>query len=196
MSKIKFLYLLYTLPSYLLLFLYSVRFGKKVLFCGFPSVKRMATSVIEIGNYCRFMSFQTGNRIGLNHKCMLSTQPGAVLKIGNNCAFSGVSIRCFKSITLGNNVRVGANVLILDGDGHPDDPRAGKNKPVVIEDYVWLGGNVVVKKGVHIGRNSVIGMNSVVSKDVPANCMAIGNPCIVVRQFDADMINKIEEYYK
>ena len=39
-------------------------------------------------------------------------------------------------------------------------------------------------------------MNSVVSKDVPANCMAIGNPCIVVRQFDADMINKIEEYYK
>lgn len=68
MSKIKFLYLLYTLPSYLLLFLHSVRFGKKVLFCGFPSVKRMATSVIEIGNYCRFMSFQTGNRIGLNHK--------------------------------------------------------------------------------------------------------------------------------
>lgn len=133
---------------------------------------------------------------GLTHKCMLSTQPGAVLKIGNNCAFSGVSIRCFKSITLGNNVRVGANVLILDGDGHQDDPRAGKNKPVVIEDNVWLGGNVVVKKGVHIGRNSVIGMNSVVSKDVPANCMAIGNPCIVVRQFDADMINKIEEYYK
>lgn len=91
MSKIKFLYLLYTLPSYLLLFLHSVRFGKKVLFCGFPSVKRMATSVIEIGNYCRFMSFQTGNRIGLNHKCMLSTQPGAVLKIGNNCCF----FRCF-----------------------------------------------------------------------------------------------------
>ena len=84
----------------------------------------------------------------------------------------------------------------MDGDAHQDDPRAGKNKPVVIEDNVWLGGNVVVKKGVHIGRNSVIGMNSVVSKDVPANCMAIGNPCIVVRQFDADMINKIEEYYK
>ena len=149
MSKVKILYFLYTLPSYLLLFLHSVKFGKRVLFCGFPSVKRTATSVIEIGDYCRFMSLQTGNRIGLNHKCMLSMQPGAILKIGNNCAFSGVSIWCFKSITLGNNVRVGANVLILDGDAHQDDPRAGKNKPVVIEDNVWLGGNVVVKKGAY-----------------------------------------------
>ena len=156
MSKVKILYFLYTLPSYLLLFLHSVKFGKRVLFCGFPSVKRTATSVIEIGDYCRFMSLQTGNRIGLNHKCMLSMQPGAILKIGNNCAFSGVSIWCFKSITLGNNVRVGANVLILDGDAHQDDPRAGKNKPVVIEDNVCR----------NIFRNDTIHPNNRITADM------------------------------
>ena len=95
-----------------------------------------------------------------------------------------------------DNVRVGANCLIMDGDAHQDDPRAGKNKPIVIEDNVWLGSNVVVKKGVTIGRNSVIGMNSVVTKDIPANCVAIGNPCVVIKSFDFNKIKEIEEYFK
>lgn len=154
-------------------------------------------STIEIGKNCQFMNWQFGNLIGLNHKCIIATQSDdAKLTIGDKCSFSGVSIWCHKEITLGNNVRVGANVTIMDGDAHQDDPRSGRNKPIVIDDNVWIGGNVVVKKGVTIGRSSVIGMNSVVTKDIPANCIAIGNPCVVVKQFDETKINEIENYFK
>lgn len=164
---------------------------------GLTFVTKVKGSEISIGRNCRFMNWSMGNLIGLNHRCIISAgNRKARLTIGNNCSFSGVSIWCFDSITLGDNVRVGANCLILDGDAHQDDPRSGKNKPIVIEDNVWLGGNVVVKKGVTIGRNSVIGINSVVTKDIPANCVAIGNPCVVVKQFDESMINKIENNFK
>lgn len=159
-------------------------------------INKAQSASITIGRGCRFMSKSWGNNIGLNHQCMLSADKGARLSIGNNCSFSGVSIWCFNTVSIGNHVRVGANCLIMDGDAHQDDPRAGKNKPIVIEDNVWLGGNVVVKKGVTIGRNSVIGMNSVVTKDIPANCIAMGNPCVVVKQFDESKINEIENYFK
>lgn len=196
MKYIKLLYILYTIPAYILLFFKSIELRKGWLFCGFPSVSRGKGSVLKIGDSCRFMSLETGNRVGLSHRCMLTTTETAVLKIGDMCSFSGVSIRCFKSITLGTHVRVGANCLIIDGDAHQDDPRAGDNRPIVIEDNVWLGANVVVKKGVRIGRNSVIGMNSVVNKDIPANCVAMGNPCVAVKFFDENKIKEIEEYYR
>lgn len=196
MILIKLVYILYTPIVTALAIIKGVRLGRRVLFCGTPSFSRANHSTIKIANRCRFMSMSSGNRVGLFHKCMLTTAKNAVLKIGSSCSFSGVSIWCFERITLGNNVRVGANCLIMDGDAHQDDPRAGKNKPIVIEDNVWLGGNVVVKKGVTIGRNSVIGMNSVVTKNIPANCVAIGNPCIVVKYFDSNKIKEIEEYFK
>lgn len=53
---------------------------------------------------------------------------------------------------------------------------------IVIEDNVFLGANVVVKKGVTIGANSVIGMNSVVTHDIPANCVAVGIPAKMIRK--------------
>lgn len=192
----KLLYVFFTPFAYLSMFFRRIKFGKNILFCGMCSFAKANNSEIIIGDRCRFMSIKTGNKLGLNHQCILSATKGAVLIIGSNCRFSGTSIRCFSSISIGNNVRVGANVLIVDGDGHQDDPRAGMNKPIVIEDNVWLGCNVFVKKGVTIGRNSVVGMNSVVTKDIPANCIAIGNPCVVVRKFDEMKINQIEDYFK
>ena len=92
-----------------------------------------------------------------------------------------------QSIIIGNNVRCGANSYITDTDGHSDDYRAGKDRPVVIEDNVWLGMNVVVLKGVHIGKNSLIGANSVVTKDIPANVIAVGNPCKVIKQLEEEV---------
>lgn len=140
---------------------------------------------IVIGNNCIFLSLETANNIGLNHKCILSATPAisesCEISIGNNCGFSGTSIWCFNSITIGDNVRCGANALITDGDAHFDDPRTSAPAPIVIEDNVFIGANVVVKKGVTIGMNTVIGMNSVVTKSVPANSVAVGNPCKVIR---------------
>lgn len=109
-------------------------------------------------------------------------EAGAELEIGDGCGFSGTAIWCFKKIKIGNNVRVGANVLIQDGDAHFDDPRTSPPRPIVIEDGVFIGANVVVKKGVTIGKNSVIGMNSVVTHDIPPNSVAVGIPCKVIKQ--------------
>lgn len=128
--------------------------------------------------------------MGLNHRCILSATPGVSdsceLRIGNNCGFSGTAIWCFEKINIGDNVRCGANTLIMDGDAHFDDPRTSPPKPIEIADGVFLGANVVVKKGVRIGRNAVIGMNSVVTHDIPENSVAVGNPCKVIKQIKTE----------
>ena len=63
--------------------------------------------------------------------------------------------------------------------------------PITIGDNVWLGGNVVVTPGVTIGENTVIGASSVVVKDIPANVVAAGNPCRVVREIKEEEIDYI-----
>lgn len=145
--------------------------------------KRLPDSTIVIGKGCLFNSSPSSNMIGVDRPCMLSTMARkASLTIGDNCGFSGTVIGAFKSITVGNNVNCGANTLITDSDWHPEDKRSGAPRPVVIGNNVWLGANVVVLKGVTIGDNTVIGMNSVVTKDMPPNVIAAGNPCKVIRQ--------------
>lgn len=160
----------------------NVEYGKKIKFIGWGYISRYPQSVITIGQNCTFNSASTVNLIGVNHRCLISTQKrGAILKIGNNCGFSGTTISAFKKIIIGDNVKAGANVLITDSDWHPEDRRAGENKPVIIEDNVWIGVNSVVLKGVIIGENSLIGANSVVTKNIPPNSVAVGNPCRVVK---------------
>lgn len=63
-----------------------------------------------------------------------------------------------------------------------EDTRSGRDADVYIGDNVWLGYGVVVLKGVTIGENSVIGARSVVTHDIPANVIAAGNPCKVIRE--------------
>ena len=87
---------------------------------------------------------------------------------------------------------MGANVTIMDSDQHTYDPRAGKDKPVRIEDNVWIGGGVTILKGVTIGRNSLIGAGSMVVKSIPENVIAAGNPCKVIRLLDEETIKKLE----
>ena len=178
----KYWYLIWTLPNMLVLKLKGVQLKGISYFAGRTYATRQKGSSIEIGAGCRFMSKDIGNLIGLNHRCVLATgSKNAKLQIGEKCSFSGVSIWCFDSVRLGNNVRVGANVTIMDGDAHQNDPRAGKNKAIEIEDNVWIGASVIVLKGVTIGTNSVIGAGSVVVKSIPSNVIAAGNPCRVIR---------------
>lgn len=89
------------------------------------------------------------------------------------------------NIFIGNNVMFAPNVIIST-TGHPVHPDLRKNGeqfsfPVKIEDNVWIGSNVVILPGVTIGENSVIGAGSVVTKDIPKNVVAVGNPCKVLR---------------
>lgn len=114
---------------------------------------------------------------------MFSTlKQGASIRIGECCGFSGTVIGAAKSVSIGNNVRCGANTLITDTDWHTDDIRTSADASVVIEDNVWLGYGVKILKGVHIGKNSLIGAGSIVTRDIPGNVVAAGNPCKVIKK--------------
>lgn len=98
-------------------------------------------------------------------------------------------------IYIGNNVMIAPNVTITV-TGHPVYYKLRQKGdqfsfPVTIKDHVWIGSNVVILPGVTIGENSVIGAGSVVTKDVPANVIAVGNPCKVLRA----ITDRDKEYY-
>jgi maltose O-acetyltransferase len=90
------------------------------------------------------------------------------------------------AITIGRDVQIGPNVQLLTPT-HPVDPELRRAKleaakPIVIGDNVWLGGGAIVLAGVTIGANSVIGAGAVVTRDIPANVVAAGNPARVIRE--------------
>lgn len=93
-------------------------------------------------------------------------------------------------VTIGDNVLLAPNVSLFTA-GHPLHPVPRNQEyeyafPITIGHNVWLGGNVVVNPGVRIGDNVVIGSGSVVTKDIPAGVVAVGNPCRVVRPITDD----------
>jgi acetyltransferase-like isoleucine patch superfamily enzyme len=174
-----------TITSKLIFYLRGVKLGTNIKFYGLAKVSRMALSKIEISDSCTFRSDQTSNLIGVNHKCILSTHSkSATIKIGNNCGFSGTTVGAILKIEIGNNVLCGANTVITDFDWHTDRYNIDA-KPIIISDNVWLGLNAVVLKGVTIGENAIIGANSVVVKDIPANTIAAGNPCKVLKYLNS-----------
>lgn len=88
-------------------------------------------------------------------------------------------------IFIADKVMIGPNVTIATA-GHPTEPSLRArglqfNKPVSIGENSWLGAGVTVLPGVQIGRNCVIGAGSIVTKDIPDNSIACGNPCRVLR---------------
>lgn len=106
---------------------------------------------------------------------------------GNNVYINyGVQILDVCEVRIGNDVLIAPNVQILAAC-HPLDPeerRSGKEfgKPITIGDNAWIGGGVIICPGVKIGENAVIGAGSVVTKDIPANCVAAGNPCKIMKK--------------
>ena len=162
---------------------WKIRLGKNCKFSGFPIFRNLPEAYINIGDECRFNSSHTSNLIGVYSPCMISTlKRGAHISVGNKCGFSGTVIGCALNITIGNNVKCGANTLITDTDWHSDDIRSGNDAPIKICDNVWLGYGVIVLKGVTIGENSIIGAGSIVTNDIPANVIAAGNPCKIIRK--------------
>lgn len=139
-------------------------------------------------------------------------------EVGDNCYIEPpLHANWAKHTHLGNNVYANFNLTLVDdthiyiGDyvmiapnvtlstaGHPIEPERRKkvaqfNIPIHIEENVWIGANTVVLPGVTIGKNSVIGAGSVVTKNIPANVVAVGNPCKVMREISE---RDKEFYYK
>ena len=90
------------------------------------------------------------------------------------------------TVTIGDDGQIGPNVQLLTPT-HPVEPGPRRDKweaarPIVVGDNVWLGGGVIVCPGVTIGANTVVGAGAVVTRDLPANVVAVGNPARVVRK--------------
>jgi acetyltransferase-like isoleucine patch superfamily enzyme len=99
----------------------------------------------------------------------------------------GTQIISSRDISIGANTMIASGVYISDSDWHGTYDRlreAGQAKPIVIADNVWIGVRAIVGKGVRIGENSIVGAGAVVTRDVPANAIAAGNPAEVKRQLD------------
>lgn len=90
------------------------------------------------------------------------------------------------TITIGDDVQVGPNVQLLTPT-HPLDPELRRQKyeaaePITVGNNVWLGGGVILLPGITIGENTVVGAGAVVTKDLPANVVAVGNPARIIRE--------------
>lgn len=122
---------------------------------------------------------------------------GGEIVIGNYCILScGVRIRSAVSIHIGDNTMLAERCLITDADWHDAYHRIypGKMAPVRIGKNVWLGDSVTVCKGVSIGDNSIVGAASVVTRDIPANSIAAGNPARVVSELDPSLPTSRREH--
>ncbi len=115
--------------------------------------------------------------------------PGGRLEIGHGVFVNyGASLSAHRLVRIGDGSQIGSYAIMMDNDYHAvgDLDRLPDSAPIVLGRNVWLGVRVVVLKGVTIGDNAVIGAGSVVTKDVPANCLAAGVPAKVIRRFDAE----------
>ncbi len=123
----------------------------------------------------------------------------AIIIIGDNVGISSACIRAMSSIIIGDNVNIGADCLIMDTDSHPHDYRLRLRQfensmkrseyiklipkaPIIIEDNVWIGARCQVLKGVHIGARSIIASGSIVTRNIPSDCIAAGNPAKVIKK--------------
>jgi len=158
---------------------------------GIPYVSVAIGGSFSIGKNLSMNNGIEGNPIGSYNRCTFFVDKGAILKIGSNLGISQAAIICHLSIEIGNNVKIGGGARIFDTDFHAIDPElrinpktdfANKRKlPVVIEDNVFIGANSTILKGVTIGRNSIIGSGSVVTKNVPSNEIWAGNPARFIK---------------
>jgi maltose O-acetyltransferase len=125
-----------------------------------------------------------GDRVSIRSPFACDYGTNITIGAGSFMNVGGMILDC-APVTIGADVQMGTSVQLLTPD-HPSDParrRSGVESahPITIGDNVWLGGGAIVLPGVTIGANTIIGAGSVVTRDIPADVIAVGNPCRVTR---------------
>jgi len=182
---------MYTYYNRIYLFIKGVKFGHNCKFYDRLPVFLESGGTIIIGNNVAFTSGGFHNPLCRNINGCMKVEKGAFIKIGNNTGISSACIWAHKKIVIGNNVKIGGDCIILDSNAHSlhylerrfdeTDLRNKISKEIVIGDDVLIGTRTIILKGVHIGNRSIIGAGSVVSSDIPADCIAAGNPCKIIK---------------
>ena len=110
----------------------------------------------------------------------------AVIRIGSNAFLNGTTFGCKSLISIGDDCIIGDSSITYTDFHHVDpekrhSPEPAKAKPIIVEKNVWIAGATIILKGVTVGENSVVGAGAVVTRDIPKNCLAIGNPAQVIK---------------
>lgn len=195
-SKISsFLYIKWNKISF---FLNNIKYGKNFRAFNHLYLKIHVDAVVQIGDNCIITSGSGLNPLSRNIKSCLYVAKGATLKVGNGVGISSSTFWVKESVSIGNYVAIGADCIIMDTDAHNLDWRVRCSKeanecgesvdtvtaasaPIVIENNVLVGTRCIILKGVTIGARSIIGSGSIVTKDIPSDCIAAGNPCKVIK---------------
>lgn len=150
---------------------------------------------IFIGNNLRMNNGNANNNIGFNCRCTLISMDGANLHIHNNIGMSQVALCAVGAdITIGSRTLLGGGVRIYSSNFHSlnymdrriseTDHKNRKCAPVTIGEDCFIGAGTVILKGVNVGNRTIIAAGSVVTKDIPADVIAGGNPCRVIKQIN------------
>jgi acetyltransferase-like isoleucine patch superfamily enzyme len=173
----------------LLFAFYRVPWGKGWCFHGIPIIQKHRESIMVFGPNMQLRSRVRSNPLGANHPVILCTwEEGARLQIGSHFCMTGGAICAAEKIIVGDYVTIGANCTVIDTDFHPlnperriIEPHNGKSAPIIINDHVFIGMNCLILKGIEIGQGSVVGAGSVVSKNIPKQVIAAGNPALKIK---------------
>jgi len=145
---------------------------------------------LRIGKRVTINSAAWANPVGGERTCFLFKGDDAVIEIGDGTGMSNIMLAARTRITIGKNVALGAGMKVFDTDFHSidlDDRLADVNiptKPVTIEDGAFIGGDVIILKGVTIGKASVVGAGSVVAKNIPPGEIWGGNPAKFIKKLN------------
>jgi len=174
----------------------GVSFGSRLRVRGYVGLDLKRGSKITIGDNFVLLSGNMYNSIGRNIKSTLRADIDALITIGNNVGMSNVCIWSKCEIYIGNNVKIGADTIILDSDMHSldyldrRDPKSdvanAKKNSVFVGDDAFIGTRCIINKGVRIGDRSIVASGSVVSKSIPSDEIWGGNPAKFIKYNTSD----------
>jgi acetyltransferase-like isoleucine patch superfamily enzyme len=171
----------------------------------------------RVGRDCRFAYPRhinvSGSRICLGDNVHITALPDKPVRlavfpsaeetgsvtIGNYCIINpGVRMTSASAIEIGDSCMIAMNAYLSDADWHDLQHRVfapGRTAPIILGKNVWIGDSALVTKGVTIGRNSVVGAYSVVTRDVPANTIVAGNPAKAIGEVDDSHLTTREHLF-
>lgn len=177
--------------NHLRFYLYGIKFGSNLRVSTRCNLHLEQNAQLTIGDNFKLSSGSFINPLCRNIAAGIYVHCGAKLIIGNNVGMSSPCVWARKSITIGNHVNIGGDTIIMDSDAHSlnyeirrtkEDQNDAQSASIVIEDDVFVGTRCIILKGVKIGARSIIAAGSVVTKSIPADCIAGGNPCQIIRR--------------